>query len=84
MAVTRRGGAFALALALLLGGGAGACTSKSGTGIVGPPKSIGDAAIYQECDSVCVRPGDCAMIYNDDGICPPGFLCALRFTCTPD
>jgi len=81
MTVRRRGGAFALALVLLVG--AGACTSK-GSSQVGPPKQLGDAAIYQECDSVCVRPGDCAMIYNDDGICPPGFLCALRFTCTPD
>ena len=39
-------------------------------------------AIFQECTSVCVRPSDCAMAFNDDGICPPGFLCALRFSCT--
>jgi hypothetical protein len=83
MAVRRRGGAFALVLALLVGAGAGACNTKSPIG-VGPPRMIGDAAIYQECDSVCVRPGDCAMIYNDDGICPAGFLCALRFSCNPD
>ena len=43
-----------------------------------------DAAVFQECSSVCIRPTDCAQTYNDDGICPPGFLCATRFTCNPD
>ena len=84
MAVMRRGGAFALALALVVAAGAGACNTAVGKGKVTPPTGIGDAAIYQECDSVCVRPGDCAMIYDDDGICPAGFLCALRFSCNPD
>jgi hypothetical protein len=71
-------------LALLVGAGAGGCVAKTQMGGSGPGRSVGDAAIYQECDSVCVRPGDCAKIYNDDGICPPGFYCALRFSCNPD
>ena len=81
----RRGGAFALVvLALVMGAGAGACAVKAGTP-PGPPRQQDlDAAVYQECTSVCVRPGDCAQAFNDDGICPPGFLCALRFTCNPD
>lgn len=82
MAVTRRGGAFALAVALVLSAG-GACTSKSGTNVV-PPQQMFDGAVYQECTSVCVRPTDCAKTFNDDGICPPGFLCATRFSCNPD
>ena len=80
MAVKRRGGALALALALL---GAGACTSKTGQQVV-PPQQPFDGAVYQECDSLCLRPGDCAQAFNDDGICPPGFLCALRFSCNSD
>ena len=83
MAVKRRGGAFALALALLGGAGVGACSSRTGTQVV-PPQPMFDGAVYQECDSVCIRPGDCAQAFNDDGICPPGFLCALRFTCNSD
>jgi hypothetical protein len=89
----KRGGAFAcavrfrrvlrFALAAALLGAAGACTSKTGSNVV-PPQPQFDGAVYQECDSVCIRPGDCAQTFNDDGICPPGFLCALRFTCTPD
>jgi hypothetical protein len=81
MAVKRRGGAFALVLALLMGAGASACTSHSAVPIP-PHQQNFDAAVYQECDSVCIRPGDCAKTFNDDGICPPGFLCALHFTCT--
>ena len=83
MAVTRRGGAFALAWVLLVGAGASACNS-TGSGSGPSPPNNQDLAIYQECDSVCVRPSDCAMAFNDDGICPPGFLCALRFSCNPD
>jgi hypothetical protein len=83
MAVNRRGGAFALALALTMSAGAGACSSR--TGAPTPPHEPNlDAAVFQECDSVCLRPGDCAQAFNDDGICPPGFLCALRFSCSSD
>jgi hypothetical protein len=80
MAVKRRGGVFALALVL---SAAGACTSRTGTNSV-PPPQVFDGAVYQECTSVCIRPTDCAKTFNDDGICPPGFLCALRFSCNPD
>jgi hypothetical protein len=84
MAVKRRGGAFALVVAALVGAGASACSVRSGVP-PGPPRQQDlDAAVYQECSSVCVRPSDCAQAYNDDGICPPGFLCALRFNCNPD
>jgi hypothetical protein len=85
MAVMRRGGAFALfCLALVMSVGGGACSVRSATP-PGPPRQQDlDAAVYQACTSVCVRPGDCAQAFNDDGICPPGFLCALRFSCNPD
>ena len=72
-----------LALALVMGAGASACTSRTGTATPAPEPNL-DAAVFQECDSVCIRPGDCAQAFNDDGICPPGFLCALRFTCNSD
>ena len=82
MAVTRRGGAFALALALFGAGvGAGGCESKTGSQTVPPPQHQDLGAVFQECDSLCFRPSDCAQAFNDDGICPPGFLCATRFSC---
>jgi hypothetical protein len=82
MAVTRRGGAFALALALLGAGvSVGGCQSTSGNQTVPPPQTMDLSATFQSCTSVCVRPSDCAMAFNDDGICPPGFLCATRFSC---
>jgi len=42
-----------------------------------------DASAYQACSTLCVRPGDCAVAFNDDEICPPGFRCALTFSCSP-
>jgi hypothetical protein len=71
-----RGGAFAVALL----SSAGCHLSGGATPIVGGQPDR-DASVYEECDSLCIRPSDCAPAYNDDGICPPGFLCALRFTC---
>jgi hypothetical protein len=88
MAVKRRGGAFALllsaALAMSAAAGAGACANRTGTPVGAPGQQNLDAAVFQACTSVCVRPGDCEQAFNDDGICPPGFLCATRFTCNPD
>jgi len=86
MAVIRRGGAFAHVLLVLVMSafGGGACTNKPGTPPGAPGQQNLDAAVYQACTSVCIRPGDCAQAFNDDGICPPGFLCATRFTCNPD
>jgi hypothetical protein len=76
-----RGGAFAVALLLLLSCGGLACHLRGSA----PPTPGGnpdrDASVYMECDSVCIRPSDCAKAFNDDGICPPGFLCSLRFSC---
>ncbi|MCA1662782.1 MAG: hypothetical protein LC659_00645 [Myxococcales bacterium] len=69
-------------MALVVSAG-GACTSRSGTNVV-PPQQAVDGAVYQECTSVCIRPTDCAQAFNDDGICPPGFLCATRFSCNHD
>jgi hypothetical protein len=43
-----------------------------------------DAFVYNECSTICLRPSDCAVAYSSGDICPPGFLCALRFSCTPD
>jgi hypothetical protein len=76
----RLGRAFVVGALLALAG----CQRSS------PPSGGGtgrndDAAVFQPCDSVCVRPGDCAQAFNDDGICPPGFLCILRYSgCTSD
>jgi hypothetical protein len=78
-----RGGAFAVALLLCggaLGSVAGCHLSGGATPVVGGQPDR-DASVYEECDSICIRPSDCAQAYNDDGICPPGFLCSLRFTC---
>src|SRR5689334_10219649 len=80
-AVKRRGGAFALACALCCALLASGCKDRM-IAPMAPHAPNYDAAVFQECDSVCVRPGDCAMAFNDDGICPAGFLCALRFQCT--
>ena len=70
-----------LALALLASAGAGACSTHTATQTVPPPQQSVDGAVYQECTSLCLRPSDCAQAFNDDGICPPGFLCATRFSC---
>jgi len=60
-----------------------ACTSST-SGPAGPSQQRGsDGSAYEACDSLCLRPGDCQMAYNDDGICPAGFRCALRFQCSP-
>ena len=75
-----RGGAFAVALLFLLSF-AGSCHLKGGAPPVSGGHSDADASVFQECTSICIRPSDCAQAYNDDGICPPGFLCSLRFTC---
>lgn len=74
-----RGGAFAVAL--LSGGVVAGCHLSGGAtpSVGGQPDR--DASVYEECDSICIRPSDCAQAYNDDGICPPGFLCSRRFTC---
>ena len=59
-----------------------ACPTTTGPA---SPKGQGsiDASAYESCDSLCVHPGDCRITYNDDGICPVGFRCTLRFTCSP-
>ena len=72
-----RGGAFAAALLCSVAG----CHLSGGAPPVPGGQYNADAAVFQECDSVCIRPADCALAYNDDGICPPGFLCTRRFTC---
>jgi hypothetical protein len=72
--------AWLLAAAALLAG-----CPRSEAPLPGGPRRDPDAAVFQACDSVCVRPGDCARTYNDDGICPAGFLCVLRYSgCNSD
>jgi len=63
-----------------------ACAPHGGALDLAPPDGSGvaDAPVYVECDTQCVRPGDCAIAYNDSGICPAGFLCARTFSCVPD
>lgn len=83
MHTRRRGGAFALLLSFAL---AALALAGCHTNTVPLPGGASDRDLsvsFQECDSVCIRPGDCAQAFNDDGICPPGFLCATRFTCSP-
>jgi hypothetical protein len=76
-----RGGAFAVALLFgALCGEVGCHLSGGATPVTGGNPDR-DASVYQECTSVCIRPSDCAQAFNDDGICPPGFLCSLRFSC---
>jgi hypothetical protein len=59
------------------------CSTHQGSSLsVGQQNN--DSGAYEECSTICLRPGDCQISYNDDGICPPGFLCALRFTCVSD
>ncbi len=60
-----------------------ACTSSGGPANISPQRDI-DASAYQECDTLCVRPSDCQTAFNDDGTCPPGYLCAFRYTCVSD
>jgi hypothetical protein len=68
---------------LLLAALAG-CPSQAGGGAQSnQQQSDRDASAYQACTTLCVRPGDCAVAYNDDEICPVGFRCALTFSCTP-
>ena len=67
-----------LLLGILVG-----CSSHSG-GSLSIGQRDNDGGAYQECDTVCLRPGDCQSAYNDDGICPPGYLCAYHFTCVSD
>ncbi len=43
-----------------------------------------DAAVFQECTTVCLRPGDCAVGFPDNGTCPAGFRCARTFQCGRD
>jgi hypothetical protein len=87
MDARRRGGAVALLLVAALGVVAalgGGCANKRTTPLPGGGPYDRDAAVFQECSSVCRRPGDCAEAFPDDGLCPPGFLCALHFTCSSD
>jgi hypothetical protein len=66
---------------LLVAAGLVGCVSNAvatdlgagGAGDLGP--------VYEECRSICLRPSDCAIAYPDGNICPPGFLCSLRFSC---
>jgi hypothetical protein len=85
MVARRRGGAVALLLAFGLSAAVSAgCAEKRTTPLPGGGSYDRDAAVFQACTSVCRRPGDCAEAFPDDGICPPGFLCALRFQCSSD
>jgi hypothetical protein len=73
-----------LALGLSAAMGASCETRRTTTPLPGGGPPDRDAAVFQECTSVCRRPRDCAQAFPDDGLCPPGFLCALRFNCTTD
>jgi hypothetical protein len=68
---------------LLLAVCAGCPSTPSGSSPPNQQQRDRDASAYQECSTLCLRPGDCAVAYNDDEICPVGFRCALTFSCTP-
>ena len=75
---------FVLGALLAALGAASGCDERVVPNTGGTPRDQ-DASVYQACESICVRPGDCAQAFNDEGICPPGFLCALRYgACTSD
>jgi hypothetical protein len=58
----------------------GACHTSS-TALPGGAARNPDASLYQECSTLCLRPGDCAVAYPDDDVCPAGFRCARTFSC---
>ncbi len=61
------------------------CAAKVPAGPLGPSNNEdGGVPVYEECTTVCLRPGDCALAYSSGDVCPPGFHCASRFSCTPD
>jgi hypothetical protein len=70
-----------LGLMLLVAGG-GCQNRLSPVPSGGPPNP--DAHVFEACETICLRPADCAIAYNDDGICPPGYLCARTFSCSHD
>jgi hypothetical protein len=45
---------------------------------------LGGGAVYVPCSTLCYRPGDCAVAYPDDDICPSGFRCAYPSGCITD
>jgi hypothetical protein len=59
--------------------GCGSKTSSPST-----QQHSGDGAAYVSCETLCLRPSDCEPAYNDDGYCPPGYLCAFTFQCVAD
>ena len=60
-----------------------ACTNPMGGPTSTSQRGI-DGSAYLECNTICLRPGDCEISYNDNGTCPAGFLCAYTFTCVTD
>jgi hypothetical protein len=66
-----------LAATALLG-----CSTPTSSGL--PQAPIGDASVFAECFTRCLRPSDCAVAFPDDNICPPGFRCARTFQCVGD
>jgi len=45
---------------------------------------VPDGIAYEQCTTYCLRPADCALTYPSDDLCPSGFLCAARFSCSAD
>jgi hypothetical protein len=76
-----RGAAVFASVAVAFVVAMGGCGTNAGAGGDLGVNGALDAAVYQECSSICLRPSDCAIAYPDGTICPPGFLCALRFHC---
>jgi hypothetical protein len=80
---TRRRGPFHFCSLLLIAALSGCPRSSPGPSTSTQNPADRDAAVYESCSGLCLRPGDCEVAYNDDGICPIGFKCALRFPCSP-
>ena len=76
--------ALALAFAFALPWFVAGCVDHPAA-VDGSAESDGAAqTAFEACDTLCLKPGDCQVAYNDDGYCPAGFRCAARFTCAVD
>jgi hypothetical protein len=73
-----------LVAALLAAGCPSSSSSSSSSPADGAAPQGSDGAAYNECRTICLRPGDCAVAYSSDDRCPPGFLCARTFSCVAD
>lgn len=61
-----------------------ACSPSGNRADASAPSLDDGGAVFSSCTTLCYRPGDCAVAYPDDDVCPAGFLCSSRFRCVTD